>query len=214
MEDLTLIQLWKSYNQQMEENLQLNKSNAAEILKIKVKSAIVSMKPIKLFTVLVGIVWVFFVDSVLFTTFDYVNTFFLVSAITQVVLTKLAIGIYLYQLALIDKVDVENNIVTVQEKIANLQASSLWVARLMFLQLPVWTTFYWNEEMLSNREYFLHGVQLVVTISFSVISIWLFLNIKMENREKKWFKILFHGKEWDSTIHAMGMLDQINRFKK
>jgi hypothetical protein len=214
MEDQALIQLWKEYNQKMEENLQLNRNNAVEILKIKIQSTISSLKPIKLFAVFIGIVWVIFLDIVLFTTFSHANTFFLVSAIMQVVLTKIAIGIYLYQLAIIDKVNMENEVISVQEKIAKLQSSTLWVARLMFLQLPVWTTFYWTHEMLGNQEYLLYVVQLATTIGLSILSIWLFMNINMENRNKKWFKTLFQGREWNASIHALEMLNQIGEFKK
>jgi uncharacterized membrane protein len=214
MEDQALIQLWKEYNNQMEENLQLNRNNAVQILEIKIKSTISSLKPVKIFAVFVGILWVIFIDSILYITFNHANSFFLVSAIMQVVLTKIAIGIYIYQLAIIDKVEVENDVVSVQEKIAKLQSSTLWVARLMFLQLPVWTTFYWNTEMLSNNEYLLYIAQLVATIALSILSIWLFLNINMENRQKKWFKLLFEGKEWNASIQALEMLNQINQFKK
>jgi hypothetical protein len=214
MEDQSLIQLWKEYNKQVENNLQLNRNNAAEILEIKLRSTISSLKPIKLSGVIIGILWVIFIDSILFFTFRDANSFFLVSAIMQVVLTKIAIGIYIYQLVIIDKVEVENDVLSVQEKIAKLQSSTLWVARLMFLQLPVWTTFYWTKEMLSNHEYLLYFIQLLATISLSILSVWLFLNINMENRNKKWFRIIFQGKEWNAAIRALEMLSQINQFKK
>jgi hypothetical protein len=58
MEETELINLWKSYDKKLEESLSLNRKNAEEITKMKVQSFLISMKPLKIFTLLVGIVWV------------------------------------------------------------------------------------------------------------------------------------------------------------
>ena len=101
MEDTEIINLWKSYDKKLEENLLFNKKNAEDITKIKVQSFLSSMKPMKIFIVLFSLVWVGFVDILIFNIFAVASPFFLVSAVIHVLLTKLAIGIYLYQLILI-----------------------------------------------------------------------------------------------------------------
>ena len=132
MEDIEIINLWKSYDKKLNENLLLNRENAEEITKIKAQSLLSSMKPLKIFTMLVGIIWVAFVDVLIINLFYIANPFFLISAGIQSLLTTLAIGIYLYQLIIIHQVDISEPILATQEKIASLKSTTLWVARILF----------------------------------------------------------------------------------
>ncbi|MFD2522839.1 hypothetical protein ACFSR2_18210 [Emticicia soli] len=213
MEDKELINLWKTYDKKLEENLTLNRKNAEEITKIKIQSSLASMKPLKVFTVIVGILWVTFVDVLILGAFKAGGTFFLVSAIIQVILTKLAIGIYMYQLILIDKVDINDSILVTQERIARLKSSTIWTTRLLFLQLPIWTTFYWTETMWTNANVWTYIIQISITLIFTYAAIWLFVNIKYENRDKVWFQWIFNGKEWTPVMKSMAMLEQIEGYK-
>jgi len=214
MEDIEIINLWKSYDKKLDEHLLLNQKNAEDITKMKVKSVLSSMRPLKIFTILIGVAWVGFVDILIINLLNVANPFFLLSAGIQVLLTKLAIGIYLYQLILIHQVDTTAPILATQEKIARLKSSTLWVARLLFLQLPVWTTFYWNKSMLQNGNALLYALQFIVTASFVFAAIWLFRNIKYENRDKKWFKFIFSGNEWKPVMKSMELLDLIKEYEK
>lgn len=213
MEDIEIINLWKSYDQKLEENLILNRKNAGDITRMKVRSILASMRPLKIFTIVVGLLWVGLLDGLIMSLLPVANPFFLISAGIQVLLTKLAIGIYLYQLILIHQVDISEPILATQDKIARLKASTLWVARILFLQLPVWTTFYWNKSMLENGHIVLYILQMIVTLSFAFLAVWLFRNIRYENRDKKWFRFMFEGKEWSPVIKAMDLLNQIDEYQ-
>lgn len=214
MEERDILALWKSYDQKLEANLLLNRKNTADITGMKVQSLLASMKPIKIFTLVVGVLWVLFVDTLIINLFAIANPFFLISAGIQVLLTKFAIGIYLYQLILIHQVDVSEPIVATQSRLTRLQSSTLWVARLLFLQLPVWTTFYWNKSMLENGNTFLYIIQIAVTLAFAFLAVWLFLNIRYENRDKKWFKLIFDGIEWTPVIRSMELYREIEAFNE
>lgn len=213
MEDTEIINLWKSYDKKLEENLSLNRKNAEDITKIKVKSFLSSMKPMKIFIILVSIVWVGFVDVLIINIFDVASPFFLVSAAIHVLLTKLAIGIYLYQLILIYQVDISEPVLSTQEKLIRLRSTTLWISRLLFLQLPVWTTFWWNEVMFQEWNVFQWLITGSVTLAFVFAAIWLFFNIKFENRDKKWFRLLFTGIEWNPVMKSMELLSQIDEYK-
>jgi hypothetical protein len=213
MENSDIINLWKSYDKKLEENLLINKKNAEDITKLKVQSLIGSLKPLKIFTILVGIIWVCIVDILIINLFKEANPIFLISAGIQVLLTKLAIGIYLYQMILINQVDVSNPILKTQEKLARLKSTTLWIARLLFLQLPFWTTFYWNESMIENGNVWLYILQFLVTSVFSFIAIWLFFNIRYANRNMRWFQIIFRGKEWSPIVKSMELYAEIEEFK-
>jgi len=213
MEDTQIINLWRSYGQKLEESLQLNRKNAEEITRIKVRSFLASMKPLKIFTIVVGILWVGFVDLLIIKTFPAANWFFIVSAGIQVLLTKLAIIIYLYQLILIHQADISEPVLETQRKLASLKSTTLWIARILFLQLPVWTTFYWNKSMLVNGNIALYLLQIVITGSFTFVAVWLFRNIKNENKDKKWFRLIFNGNEWTPLIKSIELLNQVKEYK-
>ena len=213
MEDTEIINLWRSYGQKLEESLQLNRKNTEDITRIKVRSFLASMKPLKIFTIVVGILWVGFIDLLIIKTFPAANWFFIVSAGIQVLLTKLAIIIYLYQLILIHQADISEPVLETQRKLASLKSTTLWIARILFLQLPVWTTFYWNKSMLVNGNIYLYILQIVVTGSFTFVAVWLFLNIKNENKDKKWFRLIFNGNEWTPLMRSIELLNQVKEYK-
>jgi len=195
----------------------LNRKNAEEIIKMKAQSLLSSMKPIKTFTIMIGVLWVSLgtvvLGNIYFDAFSEANKLFLFSATIQVGLTAIALFLYLYQLITIHQVDITEPILKTQEKLASLKASTLWVARILFLQLPVWTTFYWNGSMLENGNWFLWIFQGIVTLLFTYAAIWLFLNIKHENKDKKWFRLIFKGKEWTPLMESMELLNKIKAFK-
>jgi hypothetical protein len=214
MEDVEIMNLWKSYDKRLQECLVLNRKNTEEITRMKVQSFLYSMRPVKVFTMLVGILWVVLIDLLIIKLFPYANLFFLISMGIHVLLTKLAIGVYLYQLILIHETDISEPILATQERIARLQSSTLWVTRLLFLQLPVWTTFFLSKKMFPEGNVWLILMQVLITGSFTYAAIWLFTHIKYENRNKKWFRLIFRGKEWDPMLRSMELLDEIGEYKK
>lgn len=214
MEDTSMIALWQSYTQKLNESLELNKKNAMAITQMKVGTLLAAMKPIKILAIVAGLLWVAFMDTIIISVFYVANPFFLVSAIAQVLLTKLAIGIYCYQFILIHQADISEPVLATQEKLARLRVSTLWVPRLLLLQLPCWTTFYWNTAMFNNGNIVLYVLQAVVTLSFTVLAVWLFVHIKYENRHKKWFRLLFNGGEWTPLMKSAALLEELTNYKK
>ena len=43
---------------------------------------------------------------------------------------------------------------------------------------------------------------------------WRFFNIKYENRNKKWFQLIFRGKEWQPILQSMDLLNQIEQYQE
>lgn len=218
MNDLELKKLWQTTNDKPEERLIISIIRTDDITRMKVHNILGTMKPIKIFLILVGILWVGFggisLSSIYLNSFSEVNKFFLFSASIQVGLTALALFVYLYQLITIYQVDITEPIIRTQEKLSTLKLSTLWVTRILFLQLPVWTTFWWNQTMLTDWGVLQWFVALFFTLLFTVVAIWLFLNIKYENRNKKWFQFIFSGKEWTALMKSMELLEQVEDYKK
>jgi hypothetical protein len=209
MEDTALHQLWATYDAQLQASLQVQRAQATAITHMQARGLLASMQPTKVFATAVGLLWVLAVDGLLVATFPHASPFLLVSMGLQSLLTKLAIGLYLYQLVLIRQVDVSGPVRATQARIARLQASSLAVTRILFLQLPLWTTFYLSVPMLVAAPPALLVLQAVVTLAFSYAAWWLYRHLRWENRDRRWFKWLFQGKEWTPILKAGAMLEEL-----
>ena len=144
MNEIELKSIWQSYQSKIEQTLAINKQNTDEILKMKVHSLLSSMKPIKIFTLIAGLVWsiplAFMLINVFIFSYSEVSLFFLYSASIQVLLTLIATIMYIYQLNLIYNIDFSTPILTMQERLAKLKISTHWAARILFLKLPDLTT--------------------------------------------------------------------------
>lgn len=217
MNELELKKLWQTTNDKLEENFVISRKNTEDITRIRVQHFLGSMKPIKIFTLLFGIVWVsiggLILSRIYVNSFSEANQFFLFSATIQVLLTAIALIIYVYQLIKIYQVEIADPILQTQQKLAQLKISTLWAARILFLQLPVWTTFWWNKTMLTDWNLLQWSITISVTLLFTFVAIWLFLNIKYENRNKKWFKLIFNGKEWTPLMKSMELLEQLDEYQ-
>jgi hypothetical protein len=218
MDQSEIINLWKAYDRKLEASLMLNKSNAIEITRLKTKSLLSSMTPLKIFTIIVGMLWVSIGGTIVVNLFVHaytsVSPFFLYSAAFQLLLTAIGIGIYLYQLVLIHQMDITDTLINTQKRLTQLKSSTLWVARILFLQLPVWTTFYWSMDLIKSGHLPYIFLNSVVTLLAIAVSLWLFVNIRYENREKKWFRLIFEGKEWTPVIKAIELHKEIEAFER
>lgn len=218
MDQSEIINLWKAYDKKLEASLMLNKSNAIELTKLKTKSLLSSMTPLKIFTIVVGMLWVFvgatLISNLFVHAYASVSPFFLYSAVIQLLLTAIAIAIYMYQVVLIHQVDITDTLIKTQKRLTQLKSSTLWVARILLLQLPAWTTFYWSMDLFKSGHLPYIIINTAVTVIALAISLWLFINIRYENREKKWFKLIFQGKEWTPVIKAIALQEEIEVFER
>jgi hypothetical protein len=213
MNDTDLKYLWQTGNNQIAINQKSDKSSLDKLTKRNVSHFLSSMKPIKIFTLLAGLLWVLGIGYVLIkltiNAYDQVSLYFLYSAYFQVMLTAMAVILYIIQLSTLYSIDFNKPVVILQKTLINLKASTLNVTKILILQLPFWTTFYWNESMFKNGTLPLFILQGAVTISFTCLAIWLFFNLKYENADKWWFKLLLQGKEWEPIITSIDILNDM-----
>ena len=213
MNDTDLKYLWQIGNEQIAISQKSDKTSLDNLTKRNVSHFLSSMKPIKIFTLLVGLLWVLGIGYVLLkltiNAYDQVSLYFLYSAYFQVMLTAMAVIIYIIQLSTLYSIDFNKPVVILQKTLIKLKASTLNVTKILILQLPFWTTFYWNESMFKNGTLPLFILQGAVTISFTYLSLWLFFHLKFENADKWWFKLLLQGKEWEPLITSINILNEM-----
>lgn len=219
MEDSELKKLWQSYDQKLEEARILNMQSWAlnlksfEILQTqKAKSKLNSLKWLKLVIILAGVVWVTILLFLFFKSLSYQNIFFTTSVGIIALFNILAILLYIRHIVLIYQIDNSENVIDTQTKLATLQSSTMNTGRILWLQMPFYTTFFYSPALFNDSKFWLISVP--VTLLFIFFSIWLYKNINYQNTEKKWFKILFGSPEWTSVNKAIGFLKEIEDFKK
>jgi hypothetical protein len=213
MNETDLKYLWQIGNEQIAISQKSDKTSLDNLTKRNVSHFLSSMKPIKIFTLLVGLLWVLGIGYVLLkltiNAYDQVSLYFLYSAYFQVMLTAMAVIIYIIQLSTLYSIDFNKPVVILQKTLIKLKASTLNVTKILILQLPFWTTFYWNESMFKNGTLPFFILQGAVTISFTYLSLWLFFHLKFENADKWWFKLLLQGKEWEPLMTSIEILNDM-----
>jgi hypothetical protein len=217
MEDIALKEMWANYDKKLEKTLALNHRIITEIQAQKARSALRPLKTVKVIAIISGALWVLFLSVLVFcavSTMTPHRLFFIISALSIIIITVAAIVVYIRQIMLIQQIDNSAIIVEVQRKLAALQSSTINIARILFLSAPFYTTFYFNKSMFEHGTIGLWVLQLTITAAFTTISIWLYRNIRLENAGKRWFKIIFGNSEWTSIIKAMNFLKEIEAYEK
>jgi hypothetical protein len=213
MNDTDLKYLWQTGNDEIALSQTSDKTSLENLTKRNVSHFLSSMKPIKIFTLFVGMLWVFGIGYVLIKltlyAYEQVSPYFLYSAYFQLMLTALAVILYIFQLSTLYRIDFDKPVIILQKTLINLKISTLNITRILMLQLPFWTTFYWNEGMFKNGTLALFIIQGTVTVSFTYLAIWLYFNLTFENANKWWFKLLLNGKEWEPLMTSIEILNDM-----
>jgi hypothetical protein len=221
MEDSELKDLLSSYNHQLEEakvlNLQswvLNYKCYESIQSQKAKSKLKSLITFKMDAMILGIVWISFLGYLLYHSLEMSKIFFVISAGAIILFTAIAIIVYVYHIVLIRKINNSEHVIKTQETIARLQLSTINIVRILFLQTPFYSTFFWSLQWIKNDPLSFWLIAFPITLFLILISIWLYRNISYKNVNKKWFKMLFNSPEWTSLTKASAFLNEIENFKK
>ncbi|GGA84270.1 hypothetical protein [Puia dinghuensis] len=219
MEDLDIKQLWKEYDRKLEESRVLNMQSWALNLQTfeyfqhhRVKSRLRPMAGFKGRAVFAGIVWALFLGA-LAASNQGKNLYFTVSIVMILSFTVLAIVVYLKQMALIRQIDYSENIVDTQQKLTGLQASTIRVTRILFLQTPFYSTWFWSNQMIAGNSLDFWLIAVPITLLLTLLSVWLYRNISLRNADKKWLRLLFNSVEWTPIIKAMDYLKEIEAFR-
>ncbi len=221
MEDIELKNIWHEYDKKIEEakilNLQswvVNLQTFEHLQSQKAKSKLNALSTWKKWMIFMGIIWIAFLIFLIFNSLEFSKIFFVTSAGAIAIFNIIAVAMYIKHTILINEIDNSESLIETQKKLAALQTSTLKVVRILFLQSPFYTTFWWSPQMIAADPVAFWLISVPVTVFFIFLSGWLYKNISYKNAHKKWFKILFSSKEWTSVTKAMKYLNEIDEFKK
>ena len=214
MNDQQLKNMWNSNDEKLDKILSINTNLLQHNMKMKSSSILRNVKPIKIFTIIIGLLWVIAIDTIIVNYFSMEFIFFHASLGIISLINKIAIGTYIYHLILLKEIDTSQNIVETQKKLSELKVSTLNVARILALQFPLYSVLHINATMFEETNLLLWIVQCIVTGALTYLSVWLFVNIKMENSAEKWFRNIFNGNEWDDLYKAGDILNELEEFNE
>jgi hypothetical protein len=218
MEDAELKDIWKEYDRKLEEARMLNLQSWALNLRWfetmqqqKMRSKMSWLAFIKVLMILAGMVWIYLLAWLLLHFFHRSSPFFVVSVGAILLFNMYGIVLYLRHLVLIRQINNSESVVGAQLKLAKLQASTLYSMRVLFLQTPFFSTFFYTVGLLHDTWFLLIGPP--VTLLLTAASIWLYRNLSSKNMHKKWFNKLLGSPEWTYITRSMGFIEEIEAFK-
>jgi glucan phosphoethanolaminetransferase (alkaline phosphatase superfamily) len=213
METEELKKAWNASDNSLEKLWALN-TRCIEMLQThKAKSKMRSLAIFKTLAALLGIPYVLFLGALVYIN-HFRNPYFAVSIGMILLITLFSIVEYARELFIIRQINYSENVVNTQEKLSALQSSTLFVTRVIWLQLPFWSTWFWSSKWIDYGSLQFWLIPFPITLFFTLLAIWLYRNISLKNMNKRWFSILMGGFEWTSVRKAMEFLDEIEAFKK
>jgi hypothetical protein len=205
-------QIWKAYDAKLERSLQLNLRLLKDVQTQKAKSALKTFVAGSFFMVVFGGVWVLLLGFILYHVWS--QPVMAVSFVVFILCSAIAIGEYVRDIRVISRISYAENIVDTQEKLAGLQSSMIGSLRVVWLQLPFWSTFFVSNAMIRDGGSRFWIIQTPITLGLTVAAIFLYRNITVENaKKKKWVRGLIRGSGARTISRAMDFMREIEDFK-
>jgi len=213
MEDIELKSLWKAQDEKLNKTLKLNQFLLESLQKQKAESKLNRLARYKTGVTVLGIAWTLFLGLLVYGN-GFKNPFFSISVLMIALCNLVAVVIYITHIVLIKKLDYSNSITDTQKKLIQLQTSTFSIGRILWLQLPFYTTFFWSSEMIAANDIRFWLIAVPVTLAFTLIAVWLYRNLTPQNAHKKLVKaMVLSSTEYTSVIKAREFLADIENFK-
>ena len=218
MEDEYLKKIWNSPNREIKDFLNINDKSFELTQTRKAKSKIKSLIFSKIIGITLGLGWILFMFiliyyCVFYTPMSLGKGFFVGSLSMILLITSLAVLLYVKDIFTIKQIDNSESVTGTQLKLASLQLSIIDSVRISWLQLPFYSTWYLNYELIMHGNIIFWIVQIFVTGLTTWLAIWLFRNINYKNLNKKLVRDLMQGVGFYSATQALDYIKEINNFK-
>jgi hypothetical protein len=220
MEDIELKNTWLAYDRKLAEAQVLNAQSwalnlrcFAEIQQKKASSKLRALTIHNIVAVIIGIFWTLILGALVWFN-HFTNPFFSTSVLAIALFSVYAIYIYIRHTDIIAGIDYDNSIVVTQKKLAHLQTSTFRSIRIIWLQLPFYTSFWWNTTFVESDPSFWY-IALPVFLVFLLIAIYLYRNLRPENMHKKWVRsLMLAGPELKNVSKSIAFLEEVEELKK
>ena len=218
MENIELINIWKTHNAKIEQTLAINKLLLKETIAQKAESSLQGLVKLKTAGIVAFVFYLLILGYALFyaiSNYSSASNYFIVSVSAIALINIKGFADYIKHLAWTKNINYDGSIMEIQKQLSRLQLSIIDHAKIMCLQFPFFTTFYLSDNWFPQNvgsPYIIF--QIILTGSFIYFSFWLYKNHKPENLNKKWFRNLIVGSGGKSVEKAIEFYREMEEFEK
>jgi hypothetical protein len=218
MENIELINIWKTQNAKIEQTLAINKLLLKETIARKAESSLQGLVKLKTAGIVAFVFYLLILGYALFyaiSNYSSASNYFIVSVSAIALINIKGFADYIKHLAWTKHINYDGSVMEIQKQLSRLQLSIIDHAKIMCLQFPFFTTFYLSNNWFPQDVGFTYIIfQIILTVSFIYFSYWLFKNHKPENLNKKWFRNLIAGSGGKSVEKAIEFYREMEAFEK
>jgi hypothetical protein len=216
MEEKDILNLWNLQEAQLQQSLAVNNLLIQELQTQKVRSVLRGLTIKKAAGILSFLIWLMILGSVIFIAIRHYEPsaiYFIISMAGIMAVNIKGLSDHIRHIAMINSINYDAPVTDMQQRLSLLQASFVKNVRIMFLQFPFWSTWHLHVTLFGTAGWWGWLLQFVLTGSFVYISYWVYKNLSMENRNKKWFRSLVEGSGAQSVAKAMAFYEEVEAFK-
>lgn len=214
MENIELQNIWKSYDQKIQDMLVINKDIAINLSKQKLDKQIGRLYRPKWTAVLIGIPYTLLLITIAVIA-STANAYFVAIGFGAIsLIMAILLSNYFYQLYLISEIRNSDQVLSTQQYISKLRISSFNSLNFVVFQLPFWSVCWISKEALKESPVIYGGINLLVFIILAYISYWVFQKLSYKNKESKIRDFFLSGSEWEPIKKSAEILAQITEYEK
>jgi len=213
MQENELLNIWKSYDQRLEEVVSLNKELVYELTKSKLNKTIGKMRRPKSVLLFMGIPYTFILYMITFIAYQAGAFFVMAGFGTIALIMTIIIIFYFHQLYLVNQISSNDEILHVQEKLSSLKLSSFNCTRIAIFQLPFWSICWISINAFKSSPLLYGSINLVIFLGLAYLAYWLYKNLSIQNANSKISRFFLSGIEWEPIIKSSEILEQLKEYK-
>lgn len=206
-------QLWKDYDRRLERSLSISRRLFIDVQQQKVGSELRPLIRSRVVGIVVGIVWLWLMGFCAYVVRSQVVM--VISFGAFFVCTVIGLAGYIRDVSVIRSISYADSVVETQRKLARMQSTMVRDIRVAWLQIPFWASFFVSDVFIRNsgRAFFL--VEVPIFLFFVGVAIFLFLNITVENAQrKKWVAAMVRGAGSRRVARAIELLKELEEFER
>lgn len=216
MEEINLITLWKEQSVKIDQSLAMNKRLLRELINQKAHSALRSLTLFLSGGIVAAVLYLLLLGTGLaYAIIRYSSdaNYFIVSVGAIFLINVKALYDYIRHLVWANNIDYNGDVMQIQQKLVQLNLSIIRHVRIMFLQLPFWTTFFLSGKWFPQQTpWYWLSFQVMITGVSVFATYWLYKNLTLQNANKKIIKKILNTLDRKYVTRALGAYEELKTF--
>ncbi len=213
MDNTDLQNIWKSYDQKIQNMLTINKEVAINLSMQKLDKQIRRLNRPKWTAIVLGIPYTILLIGITVIASISKAYFVAIGFGAIALIMAILLGNYFYQLHLISKIRNSDQVLFTQQQLSKLKISSFNSLNFAVFQLPFWSVCWISIETLKANPYTYGGINLVVCLILTMISFWIYKELSYKHKASKIRDFFLSGSEWEPIAKSAEILEQIKEYE-